>query len=70
MLPIFLGILAALGAAIAFRGRWARGLLVIAAVAATEAALFAATGRWGWTAFCVGADDLCAIGLVLSRREP
>lgn len=69
MLPFFLAILASLGAAVAFRGRELRGLFVIAAVAAAEAAYFAASGRWGWFGFMVGAIGACAVGVAAVRRD-
>lgn len=70
MAIIFVCILAALGAAIAFRGRWMRGLIVILVANATAALTAAATGRWGWVAFSCAMCALSAIGMACARRGP
>lgn len=67
MLALFLAILAASGAAIAFRGRWARGLLVVAVVSATEAALFATQARWPWVVFSLAGVALCLVGIAAAK---
>jgi hypothetical protein len=69
MIPLFLAILAALGAALVFRGRKLRGLFVISAVTAAEAAYFGLSGRWGWLAFALGGIALCAIGVAAARND-
>lgn len=70
MLIVFVPILAALGAAVAFRGQPARGLIVLMAANATNAAVAAVTGRWNWLAFSLAMVALGVVGLLTVRNEP
>ncbi len=68
MIPAFIILLAALGAAFVFKGRERRGLLVLLVAHATGALVTAAYGRWGWMAFFLGCVALCLVGAVLAKR--
>jgi hypothetical protein len=67
MLIIFVSILAALGAAFAFRGKAARGLLIITVALAADLAAAVATERWNWTAF-LAAMLLISVGGIVAAR--
>lgn len=70
MLIIFVSLLAALGAAFAFRGREHRGLTVLLVANATDAAGAGLTARWPWLAFSLGMCALCALGIAMARSAP
>lgn len=69
VLPIFVVLLAALGAAFFFRGRPLRGFLVLTAAHATGVAVTAAYGRWNWMAFFIAMTAICLFGIAVSRRS-
>ena len=69
MILFFVIILAALGAAIAFRGREVRGLLVLLVANVTVAAGASLTAKWPWLAFSLAMCGLCLVGIALARRE-
>jgi hypothetical protein len=69
MFPIFIVILAAFGAAFAFRGRQMRGLCVLLAANLGGVAGFALRSYWGWMAFSCCAAALCVAGMVAVRRD-
>jgi hypothetical protein len=65
----FITILAALGAAIAFRGRERRGLLVLLVANATVAIQAAALTRWELLSFSIAMCGVCLVGIALARRD-
>lgn len=68
MLIIFVPLLAALGAAFVFRGKAARGLLIITVALATDMAVAVATERWNWVAFLAAMVLIALGGVAASRR--
>lgn len=69
MIYIFAPILALIGAAIVFRGREARGLIVMAAAFAADTITFSAAERWGWAAFTAAWMLACFVAIKLAKRE-
>ncbi|MGN6128486.1 MAG: hypothetical protein ACTHON_18160 [Humibacter sp.] len=69
MLFFFAPVLAFLGAAIYWHGRYLRGLLAIATALATELAVFTAAGAWPWVAFVATGLIACAISIARLKRE-
>lgn len=70
MLLPFVIILAALGAAVVFRGRKVRGLLVVLVANMTAAASAASLARWSWTAFSLAMVGVAMVGIAIARRDP
>jgi len=70
VLILFVSILAALGAAISFRGREVRGLLVLLVACAASLPAEAATSRWNWLAFSLGMCGLCLVGIAIAKADP
>lgn len=69
MIIFFIVMLAALGAAVVFRGHETRGLLVLFAACAAPVATFAVEGRWAWMTFSLALCAGCLIGIAVARRE-
>lgn len=70
MLILFISLLAALGAAFAFRGHEVRGLLVLLVANTTVGLGCTASTRWGWLAFSLAMDGLCVLGIAMARTDP
>jgi hypothetical protein len=70
VLILFISILAALGAAVAYRGREVRGLLVLLVACAAALPGEAATGRWNWLGFSLAMCALALAGIVIVRNDP